>query len=37
MTLFKFCKLRLIDNKFIFNIIHIILIKLIIEDYIKNL
>ena len=36
MILFKFYKLRLTNDKLIFNIIYIILIKLIIEDYIKD-
>ena len=33
----KLYKLRLINDKLTFNIIYIILIKLIIENYIKNL
>ena len=33
----KLCKLRLVDNKFASNVIYITLIKLIIENYIKNL
>ena len=37
IILFKLYKLRLINNKLTFNIIYIILIKLIVEDYIKNL
>ena len=37
MILFKFCKLRLTNDKFVFNITHMILIKLIIENHVKNL
>ena len=37
MILFKFYKLRLIDNKLAFDITHIILIKLTIEDHVKDL
>ena len=37
MTLFKFYKLRLTNDKLAFNIIYMILIKLIIEDHVKNL
>ena len=37
MILFKSYKLRLIDDKFTFNIIHITFIKLIIDDHVKNL
>ena len=37
ITLFKPCKLRLTNDKFIFDIIYMILIKLIIEDYVKDL
>ena len=37
ITLFKFYKLRLIDDKLIFNIIYMTLIKLIIEDHVKDL
>ena len=37
MILFKFYKLRLTNDKFTFNIIYIILIKLIIENHVKNL
>ena len=37
MILFKFCKMRLTNDKFTFNIIYMILIKLIIENYVKDL
>ena len=37
IILFKSYKLRLTNDKLIFNIIYMILIKLIIEDYVKNL
>ena len=37
VSLIKSYELRLINNKLTLNIIYIILIKLIIEDYIKNL
>ena len=37
ISLLRFYKLRLIDNKFVFNIIYIILIKLALKDYIKEL
>ena len=35
--LLRFYKLKLIDNKFIFNIIYITLIKLALKNYIKKL
>ena len=37
MPFVKLYKLRLVNNKLTLNIIYITLIKLIIEDYIKNL
>ena len=37
MSFIKLYKLRFINNKLTFNIIYIILIKLVIKDYTKNL
>ena len=36
IILFKPCKLRLIDDKLAFDIIYMTLIKMIIEDHIKD-
>ena len=37
MSFIKLYKLRFVNNKLTFNIIYITLIKLIVEDYIKDL